>query len=118
MIFPESTPTSPVVCIPQKLEIPSVSLVKQQNIRIKNITMDTLTVKLVYFDKDYFDVELSSSTLDVGGSIDALINVKKDRDETFFRKSITIEMNDKDRTRMTIPVSCSNTVGSRSASGH
>lgn len=118
MIFPESSPTSPVVCVPKKLEIRPASLTKQQKITIKNITLDTLTVRIVYFDKDYLDVKMSSEKLDVGGSIDLLVDVKNDHEEPYFKKSITIEMNDKAKTRMTIPISCSRMVNSRSAEAH
>gem|GEM_PF-3132843 len=118
LIFPESAPTSPVVCTPKKLYLMPETLNDANKIAIKNITMDTLAVKLVYSDDDCFDVHLAGDMLDVGAKLDAIVNVRKDRKEEYFKKSFTVEFGDAAGTRMSIPVSYIKKVNSRTKQGN
>jgi len=118
MIFPESTPTSPVVCDPKSLYLLPETVPHPNKIVIKNITMDTMAVKLVYTDDEYFDAHLTGDILDVGGRLDVVVNVRKDRKEEYFKKSFTVEFDDAAKTRMSIPVSYVKTVNSRTKQGN
>jgi len=87
-------------------------------IAIKNITMDTLAVKLVYSDNDYFYAHLAGDMLDIGGKIEAIVIVRKDRKEEYFKKSFTVEFDDAAGTRMSIPVSYVKKANSRTKHGN
>lgn len=103
-IYAEKTPTSPLVQNPKKLNLQVENMKTEQKVTFKNITMDTLQMKLVWTDDKFLEITGTDATIAPGKTADLLVKVKKDRPDEYFNKSFTIEVNDKDHTRMTVPV--------------
>jgi hypothetical protein len=118
-IVPEKSPTSPVVCMPRKLNLTTDDIGTPQNITIKNVTVDSLDLRVVLFDDDYLDVRLPKSRIGPGESIEVIVKIRKDRGTDVFDKSFTFRTGDKSGTRFTVPVKVTpaKRVGNKSGSG-
>ncbi len=118
-IVPEKSPTSPVVCLPRKLNLTTDDIGTPQKITIKSVTVDSLDLEIVWFDDDYLDVKLPKSRIGPGESIDVIVEIRKDREKEIFAKSFTIRTGDKEGTRFTVPVKVTpaKRVGGKSRSG-
>jgi hypothetical protein len=101
-VYPQNVPTSPVVSDPKVLETSRSD--PMANVKLKNITTSPLGVRLAYFDEQFTDVSLSASTIGPGETITAAVKIAKDRLSAGFEKSFTLQFDDKDHSRMTIPI--------------
>lgn len=103
-VYPEDAPTAPLASYPKKLMLEGNDDETEHKVSFKNVYMDTLQLELVWAHDDYIEVEVPDSKIGPGDRIDVLVTVKKDRPERRFEKSFTVQVNDKDKTRMTVPV--------------
>jgi hypothetical protein len=76
----------------------------QHEISFKNITLDTIQMSLVWADTEYIRVEVPETRIGPGERANISVEVNRDRRKDRFEKSFTIQMDDEQNTRMTIPV--------------
>jgi hypothetical protein len=103
-VYPKDTPTSPLVSEPKKLNLDTGDDEKEHRISFKNITMDTVQLELVWNDERFLDVQVPDTRIGPGERTEVIVKVNKDRHTPRFEKSFTIQISDKDKTRMTVPV--------------
>ena len=70
---------------------------------IENKSDRDLEMSIIYYPQDYFDIELPKAVR-AGKKAECEIKLKKDYRSTEFNKSFTIELNDTNRSRFTVPV--------------
>jgi len=71
---------------------------------IQNVSGNRLKIKPVGYPKDLFKVRLSDSDLKPGEKTKLMVKLNRRANLGKFEKSITFELNDKDKTRFTIPL--------------
>jgi len=103
-VYPEDVPTSPLVSNPKKLNLELGDDEKEHRITFKNITMDVLQMELVWTDEDFLEVNVPDTKIGPGETAEIAVKIIKDRRKTRFEKSFTIQTSDKNKTRMTVPV--------------
>jgi hypothetical protein len=101
---PEST-YYPIRISPSKLNISQFtdSLRDETTLQITNLSDTPGAITMIDVPEDYLEVTLPES-LAVGQASDATIKMNPNSITTSFKKSITIEVDDEEGTRFTIPV--------------
>lgn len=104
-IVSEPESTSPVVLKPFKLEFstPSDATPVQLRFTIANISSHSLTPKVISAPNALLSVSLPEA-IPPGGSRQAVVMVKQSSLKDVFEKSITLEFDDKAKTRYTVPI--------------
>ena len=97
--------TYPLVISPFVVNFTQASNNKNDNfiINISNVTDQDLELSVIDFAKEFFDVKIPNK-IKAGKSVEASITLKKGNLNKSFMKSITIEANDANKSRFTIPV--------------
>lgn len=72
-------------------------------VEIKNTGKEKMKVKVVDYPKDFLEVKLSSENLRPNGKVVLKARPVGKMSATKFEKSITLEFNDKNKTRLTVP---------------
>lgn len=72
--------------------------------QIKNVSEERLKIKPVGYAKDLFKIRLSDSDLKPGEKTKLMVKLNRRANLEKFEKSITFELNDKEKTRFSIPV--------------
>ena len=103
-VYPMDVPTSPLVSEPKKLNLEIGDEEKEHRISFKNITLDTVQLELVWNDERFLDVQVPDTRIGPGERTEVIVKVSKNRRKPRFEKSFTIQISDKDKTRMTVPV--------------
>jgi hypothetical protein len=95
----------PIWISPSKLDISQYtdSLRDETTFQVTNISDKPVAITTIDVPEDYLKATLPES-LAVGQTSDATIKVRSVAINTSFRKSITIEVDDEEGTRFTIPV--------------
>lgn len=70
---------------------------------IKNVSNENLKIDIIYSSDDYFEIKLPKE-IKKGKTVAAEIIIALEKLDISFEKSFTIELNDKKKTRFTIPV--------------
>lgn len=70
---------------------------------ITNVSDEKIDISMVSFSKDFFNVKLPKS-IEAGKTASCSLKLTKKAVKQNFEKSFTIETNDKDKSRFTIPV--------------
>lgn len=101
---PDST-LFPITIMPSKIDFPDSgdAIVSEYYISITNKSKQTLLPSLVSFPKSLVTVTLPK-TIAAGNFEDGIIKLKDAAMSIAFEKSVTIELNDADHTRFTIPI--------------
>lgn len=73
-------------------------------IKVLNQSDQNLKMKLVAEPYGYLDIKVDDGEIKPGKDKDIEVKIDKNCDKENFKKSFTIELNDKDKTRYTIPV--------------
>jgi LEA14-like dessication related protein len=71
---------------------------------IENTSKKRLRIKPVGYPEDLFKVKLSDSDLKPGEKTKLMVKLNRRVELETFEKSITLELNDKDKTRFSIPL--------------
>ncbi|MBK7141543.1 MAG: DUF1573 domain-containing protein [bacterium] len=97
--------TYPLVIKPYKVDLSQFGEKgrSETNFTLINKTTSPLTPFMVATFPDHFDIKLPK-TIPAGGSADGVIVVKPEMMEKAWEKSFTIELNDENHSRFTIPV--------------
>jgi hypothetical protein len=97
--------TKPVIVRPYKLDISQFNAKPREQMKftLENVSGRDLEWNMVYFPGDYFEVKLPDK-IKAGKSVEGILKIKPEYANTEFEKSFTIEFNDADKTRFTIPV--------------
>ena len=97
--------TYPVVIKPYKLDISQFSEKKRDTMRfnITNMSDKPLEVSTVFSPSEFFDLKLPK-LINPGETAHGTIKLKKNVLDKAFEKSFTIELNDENKSRFTIPV--------------
>ncbi len=103
-VYPEDVPTSPLVATPNKLRLDLGDDDRKHSVSFKNITMDTLQMELAWADEDFLSVEVPQRSIAPGERAEVLVGINASRQKARFESSLTIQTNDKNKTRITIPV--------------
>jgi hypothetical protein len=72
-------------------------------VEIKNTGKEKFKVKVVDYPKDFLDVKLSNEDLRPNATVVLKARLSRNLNVDKFEKSITLEFNDKDKTRLTVP---------------
>lgn len=73
------------------------------SVEIRNTGKEKLEVKVIDYPKDFLEVKLSSENLRPNGKVVLKARLSGKTSATKFEKSITLEFNDKNKTRLTVP---------------
>ena len=92
--------------IPPVLDFTAVEGKKRTKMsaQIKNVSDERLKIKAVSYAKDLFKIRLSDSDLKPGERTKLMVKLNRRANLDKFEKSITFELNDKEKTRFSIPV--------------
>ncbi|SYZ73482.1 conserved exported hypothetical protein [Candidatus Zixiibacteriota bacterium] len=103
VVKPDST--SPVIFEPYKFELPPFENKTRPslNFAVRNVSGQPLEMTLVDFPPGMFKINYPKK-IKPGESAAGKIEITKNFDGKDFAKSITFQMNDKEKTRFTIPV--------------
>ena len=98
--------TFPLVISPPELDFTPVERKKvmEKEVKIKNVSQEEIRLKVVDSPFGFFKINLSDEKIKPSEEIDLKLRLNRDLKEDSFKKSITLELNDKARTRFTIPV--------------
>ena len=105
LVTPRPDSTYPIVIEPYKLDMSQFTKkqIEKKSFKITNVSDQNLKIKLVSFDSRYFEVKLPKS-IKSGKTEKAKIKVLKEYLDKNFEKSFTIELDDENNTRYTVPV--------------
>jgi hypothetical protein len=98
--------TYPLIIKPYKLDISQFSPTKvrdEMKFNITNVSEQDMTVTLVSAPEGIFDLELPDK-VEAGKTAQGILKLRPEAIETSFEKSFTIELNDGNNSRFTIPV--------------
>lgn len=97
--------TKPVIVRPYKLDISQFSAQPREQMKftLENVTGQDLEWNMVYYPSKYFEVKLPNK-IKAGKSIEGTLKVRPEYIGAEFEQSFTIEFNDANKTRFTIPV--------------
>lgn len=97
--------TKPVIVRPYKLDISQFSAQPREQMKftLENVTGQDLEWNMVYYPSEYFEVKLPDK-IKAGKSVEGVLKVRPEYVNSEFEQSFTIEFNDIDKTRFTIPV--------------
>ncbi len=97
--------TKPVIIRPYKLDISQFGAKAREQMKftLENISEQDLEWSMVYYPRDYFEVKLPDK-IKAGKSVEGILKVRPEYTNAEFEQSFTIEFNDADHTRFTIPV--------------
>ena len=98
--------TFPLVISPPRMDFSPVQgkRVTTAEVKIKNVSQEEIKLKVVDSPVDFFKIRFSKDKIKPSKEIDLEVRLNRDLKEDSFKKSITVELNDKARTRFTIPV--------------
>jgi hypothetical protein len=98
--------TFPLVISPPRLDFTPVEgkKVMEKQVKIRNISQEEIRVKVVDSPFGFSKIKLSDEKIKPSEEIDLKVRVNRELKEDSFKKSITLELNDKTKTRFTIPV--------------
>lgn len=99
-------PSFPLNIVPTDLDFTEVEGKKRTKMSamIQNVGENRLKIKPVDYPEDLFKVRLSDSDLKPGEKANLMVKLNRRANLGKFEKSITFELNDKDKTRFTIPL--------------
>jgi len=101
----EPDQTIPIVIEPEiiDLSLPEYGISNKIGFTLQNLTNDNLKTSLISFPDDLFELKLPSE-IGAGKTAEGTIIIKSVNSIDKIRKSFTIELNDKNKTRVTIPI--------------
>lgn len=104
-LFPEGEKTSPLIISPIVVDVSQFTEKTRQvaSFLIENPTDRNFDLKLVDGEGRSFEIKLPDK-VKAGESVTGKVRVVDDAVESEFEESITIEINDNERTRFTLPV--------------
>ncbi len=71
--------------------------------QITNSSSEKLNIEIIYSPDDYFELSIPAS-IEAGETVKAELKIKVEKLKESFKKSFTFEVNDKKKSRFTIPV--------------
>lgn len=97
--------TYPMVMKPYKLDVSQFGDKVRREIKltISNVSDKDYKISLIDSPIDLFEIDLPSS-IPAGGSAEAVVTLTEHGTKTDFEKSFTIEVNDEQTTRYTVPI--------------
>jgi hypothetical protein len=81
----------------------------KRQLQIRNISPAALTVDVLDYPRDWFELDNSRMVIKPGDMQELDITLKEEKERTEFKKSITLEINGEKESRFTIPILKSNT---------
>lgn len=105
-VIVDSDSTFPLVISPPQIDFTPVEGKKVTNkeVKIKNVSQEEIRLKVVDSPVDFLKFRFSEEMIKPSGETDLKLRLNRDLKEDSFKKSITLELNDKAKTRFTIPV--------------
>jgi len=79
-------------------------MVVEKEVKIKNVSQEEIKLKVVDSSVGFFEIRFSDERIKPSEEIDLKLRLNRDLKEDSFKKSITLELNDKAKTRFSIPV--------------
>jgi hypothetical protein len=104
-VYPDEFSTTPIVIQPGKLDIKlnDKNVGKQINFDIANVSEIELEIKLIDWPRDHFEIKLPG-TIKPGKTATGTLKINPDAASKPFVKSFTLELNDEEKSRFTVPV--------------
>lgn len=104
VVNPDST--FPLVISPPYLDFSPVEgkKVMENKVKIKNVSQEEIKLKVVDSPVGFFKIRFSNEKIKPSKEIDLEVRLNRDLKEDSFKKSITVELDDKAKTRFSIPV--------------
>ncbi len=101
----EPDQTIPIVIQPEiiDLSLPEYGISNKISFTLQNLTNGNLKTSLISFPDDLFDLKLPNE-IGAGKTAEGTIIIKSVNSIDKINKSFTIELNDKNKTRLTIPI--------------
>jgi hypothetical protein len=101
-----SDSTFPLLILPPHLDFTPFfkEKVMVKKTGIKNVSHKEIKLKIIDSPTGYLEVRLSSENIKPSKEIELVAKLNSKLKEDSFNKSITLELNDKNKTRFTIPV--------------
>ncbi len=104
-VLKEPNENIPVVIEPDVIDfsLPEYGISNKISFTLQNLTNDNLKTSLISFPDDLFDLKLPNE-IGAGKTAEGTIIIKSVNSIDKINKSFTIELNDKNKTRLTIPI--------------
>ena len=104
-VTPRPDSTYPIRMQPYKLDLSQLSdkVIDEIGFTITNVSEEKLDLTMISYSAAMFDVDLPE-TIGPGKTVKAEVKLTDDGRSKSFEKSFTLELNDKNKTRFTIPV--------------
>jgi len=98
--------TFPLVISPPWMDFSPVQgkKVMTKEVKIKNVSQEEIKLKVIDSPVGFFKIRFSKEKIKPSKEIDLEVRLNRNLKEDSFKKSITLELDDKARTRFTIPV--------------
>jgi len=97
--------TYPVIVKPYKLDISQFGekVRDEMKFTISNVSEQDLTLKMIYYQHDLFEIDLPES-IAAGKSAEGVLRLKDPALDMSLEKSFTFELNDDAASRFTVPI--------------
>lgn len=105
-IFLNADSTYPLVILPPYLDFSPYQgeKVMEKKVKLRNVSQEEIKLKIVDLPVDFLKTRLRKMTIKPSEEIELEVTLNKELKDDSFRKSITLELNDKAKTRFSIPV--------------
>ena len=100
-----SDSTYPLVISPAQLNFSSSEEIGAPLIaKVKNVSDQELKIKIIDFPLGFVESKLTEEVIRPKEEIELVVNLGQEPPQDHFSKSITLEVNDKDKSRFSIPI--------------
>jgi hypothetical protein len=105
-IFLNADSTYPLVISPPYLDFSpnQGEKVMENKVKLRNVSQEEIKLKIVDFPVNLLKVSLRGEKIKPAEEIELEVKLNKELEDDSFRRSITLELNDKAKTRFSIPV--------------